>query len=429
VNAQQWDWAYAVTKDSLQNTLCILQKTLIDGSGNIYTNNYGDVVFSLPNGDKKIKRNRVAKLSPNGDFMQEFGNFQWLSNYIVDKNENVYMVGRDTLLSSEYFSVCKYDSNGNLIWRTDIGQKIYGAVIETICLVSDGILLGGDWTYYAGQWAGYYKPFIAKYSFNGKLIFCYKYESSNGSNDGERIAKIIADKNDAFYVIGHLTFLSHSLTFTDSIKQIAISNASSDEFLVKYNNLGIIDWVKVLNEPVIMCSAELERDTLYFGAYKTIPSYEVDISKFDSSGTFLNTIKLFNAGNGSQIAGIRFDSLHNMYACGFFRDSLIIGNKFFPSQGYGVANWFMIKQDIDANNNFWHIVPFNGSCWGNFDLNQQGEIGLGFNYTDTVVFANSVFTPGAFDYRGAVISKLSGNLNSNTNEFQIPLQTPHKYMM
>ncbi|MDQ3047044.1 MAG: hypothetical protein M3R27_05800 [Bacteroidota bacterium] len=251
-----------------------------------------------------------------------------------------------------------------------------------MALTTTGLVIGGDWTIYTGQWAGYYEPFIAKVDFQGVIVFTYKFD--NNSNSG-KVTNVIALQDGGFYV-----GCESIDNFQDSNTDTTITTPAASHSILKYSASGLIEWFRFLPEALntwaMTCDAN---ENIYFGSAWTTNDFS--IFKYDTTGIFQNKKIIFNgAGTLSRVEQIDFDPSDNLYIAGYFYDSLTIGNNKLLTKGYGIGNWVLAKQDV-SNQNEWYFLPDGGQSGGMFSLNDNCELSVGMSFSDSLSFGNYHF--------------------------------------
>jgi hypothetical protein len=351
----------------------------LDKSGNYYTLSTGFTTYTYQNNSYTTTIGTVQKFNSNGNFVRSFGHFGNYSKYLVDDKENVFIIGHDISLDSVRPVLCKYDSTGIRQWSIAIGTTTYGAVIETISWSAKGILVGGDWTLYAGQWAGFYDSFVARVSHSGTLDFVYRFPGNNY----DHVEGTMAEPDGTFYVSG-----SYQTTFCDSVKTITSYNPNNyGRFLLKYTPSGILQWAKGIDNRVNTYS--LRRDAngnVCFGNNHLQPDKHIAILVFDTAANLQQYTILAPSGDHSGITNIQFDSNNNLYACGYFHDSLLLPGKRLLTSKFD-DRWYFLKRNPSGNIEASVYAP---TAFGSFDL-QGCEMGFQLIYADSIVLGNYKF--------------------------------------
>src|SRR5436189_287427 len=83
----------------------------LDKGGNYYTLSTGFTTYTYQNNSYTNTIGTVQKFNANGKFVKSFGHFGNYSKYLVDDNQNVFIIGHDTTLDSVRPVLCKYDSS------------------------------------------------------------------------------------------------------------------------------------------------------------------------------------------------------------------------------------------------------------------------------------------------------------------------------
>jgi hypothetical protein len=206
----------------------------------------------------------LAKFDPNG-------NTQWVLNaggnnninagaIAIDLNSNAIIcgsfkshtlsVGSQTLTnsgsdSSDVFIV-KCDNNGNVLWAKNAGGNNNDAASSVAIDNDNNIYLTGNYTSSTVNFgslsmsnAGISNMFLVKYDANGNEKWSVNSEGEYVQNGNS----VCTDKNGYIYVSGG--FHADNVAFGTAIATNRNpGNFSSDNFIVKYNDNGIVQWLQ-----------------------------------------------------------------------------------------------------------------------------------------------------------------------------------------
>lgn len=356
LNAQSVSWRRVDSCSTIP-----VNSAVIICNNDIYTQISCDQQITYTNGTFSSPRNSIVRMSSEGDYKTSVGNFQGLDNFAVDNLRNIYVVGYDSLINNTYYSCCKFDSLGNLIWHFPVGTN-YGLHVRYTTLVSDGFVFGGDWTNYSGPWGGSFNLFIAKTDFNGNLIFLHKFDN----HDRGRIDNIITSGNNIF-VSGSF---SSELTLKDSVNSITLNGYTG--YFAKYTSSGNL--ISATSLPRTVCPYSMIDDSfgnLVFGNWGD--TVGIDLYKYTDTGTLISTEHIADAGSASGIDKLKFDSWGNLYIKGWFRDSITVNNsqKFYSND---LDSKSILFRRNTSGMNDWTLYPDCPNCYGGFNLLGKDDI-------------------------------------------------------
>jgi hypothetical protein len=231
---------------------------IFDSSDNLYTTGefYGELILGSTTLISQGKADIYIAKYDNG------GNVQWASsaggtgndygkNIGLDKNGNLYILGsyqgtanfgsitKSTTENSEDF-IARYDSaNANWVWvqpshgsdlAVDNSGNVYlsGSFFDTITFGLVSITS-----------RGMTDIFVAKYNSGGT----FQWVKSEGGPDYDSGWAINVDSNNNVYLTG---YYNTDANFGSTIK---VSQGAGDIYVAKYNNDGILQWVKTAGGP------------------------------------------------------------------------------------------------------------------------------------------------------------------------------------
>ena len=219
-----------------------------DGTGTTLSGYGSSDVFFMKynkNGDF-ILANRAGGSSPDRGY-----------GIAVDSDQNFYITG-------EYFSssmnfpgsanltnsgmsdgfIAKYDSSANIVWRKRMSGSSFQKGASIKISPDNNIYVIGDYngliTFDTGKTLTGINTegFIVKYNQDANTEW---FTGTNG-NLGESISDLSFDQENNFYITGY--FSSNALGFFGS--SLTFNKINGDDiFLVKYNNLGSLEWGRI----------------------------------------------------------------------------------------------------------------------------------------------------------------------------------------
>jgi len=160
---------------------------------------------------------------------------------------------------------------------------------------------------------------LAKYNTSGTIQF----QRALGGSDGEQANAIAIDSSGSVYVAGITT---------------SQGEGSYDILLAKYNNLGTLQWQRILGGTGVEWASGLSidsEDNVYVAGWTTSQGQGGDdalLAKYNSSGTIQWQRILGGTGTDDNGASIVFDSSNNVY----------VGGRT-DSEGQGSRDFLLIK--------------------------------------------------------------------------------------
>lgn len=357
-----------------------------DTSGNIYASgsfegsiNYNGTIINSTGG----KDGFLLKLDSAGDLIwsKHFSsnNDVNINSLAIDKNNNLILLGdykvkvdfdlslitnnTDTFYSSNMF-VCKYSSNGNLLWAKNTGGRSFSGNSLTVDLNNDIIITGKsvDINYFdtltavttldsfivttpLGSHWEYYHPemnFIAKYDTGGNKIWIKK----SGGNSH----KVISDNGNNIIITGNFS----GNTYFDSALVSGIGTETS--FLAHYSPNGDLHWVKTSGGSAnwncgyglaidtannIYQSGQILGNNIEFGGNIILPFAGIDayLSKYDINGNLIwhhligTPTTMEGKHNANCGKALKTDNNGDIFLLGYFMDTLICGIDTLKSNG------------------------------------------------------------------------------------------------
>lgn len=162
--------------------------------------------------------------------------------YICGTYSDMLTIGNITLTSkgvNDIF-IAKYNKSGTLLWAKSAGGTSVDGAIDLGIDEEGNVYVTGYFTNNADfdniklTGIGNWDVFIAKYDTNGNA----KWAQKGGGNNLDTPNGMFVDNNGNVYIAGHF---SASATFTSTV---ITSAGDIDAFFAKYNNAGVLQWVK-----------------------------------------------------------------------------------------------------------------------------------------------------------------------------------------
>ncbi len=334
--------------------------------------------------------------------------FEWVKtwgseNYDIgrsvatDNNGNIFVTGKftDTVdfgdgnpISEKGSSkkscnayLCKFDSNGNLIWVETWNGSISSSVYSVAADANGNAYVTGYYLDPVHLLSKNSRSFYRRYD-----IFLRKFDS-DGNLEWEKIwggivdhigYSVTTDNMENVIITG---VFKNSVDFGDN-NQIS-SNGGRDIFLCKFNPDGQLKWVKTWggekgdsgtsvtsdNDNNIYITGTF-MDSVDFGDGNSIRSNgerDIFLSKFDSSGKF-KWVKTWGGSDEDSVGEVHFDGKESIYVTGSFYDTVDFGDGN-PISVNGSANSskdaYLCK--FDSNSNFKWVKTWGGASrkgWG-----------------------------------------------------------------
>lgn len=198
-------WLKAVAFGNFNNELCWGVAT--DNSGNVYSTGWID---ASSNGTGAVSSGVwIAKHDTNGNQLWtkqvSSGADDIATNVAVDSSGNAYVTGftKGNLAGTNAGGwdawLAKYDSNGNLLWKQQLGSYDHDTAWDVTVDSTGSVYITGDVSFLEGANKGEQDAWIAKYDSNGQLLWTEKLASSNRDNSNG----IAVDKLGNIYASGY----------------------------------------------------------------------------------------------------------------------------------------------------------------------------------------------------------------------------------
>ncbi len=237
----------------------------------------------------------------------------------------------------------KYDTDGNIIWvngeggdktdgvskvATDSTGNIYLAFqssSESITIGSQTLLTKND------PFSSVNDILLVKYDSNGNV----QWARNDGGIGDDRVRGFSVDNNGNSYITGNINTFGSSITY--SFTPVTLSSiASNDFYIVKYNNLGNVEWVRNTGNAIgydvsadnsgnVAITGDFSGSTLIIAGVsisKTNPNGQVFTAKLSDAGT-VEWLKTENGVGGSQGTNVKIDGDGNVLVGALFNGTSI----------------------------------------------------------------------------------------------------------
>jgi hypothetical protein len=223
LGVQQWVARY----DGLGNSTDAANDIAVDGQGNVYVTGYSSgatVYYDYAT----IKYNSLGVQQWAARYNGPADDWDYAVALAVDGQGNVYVTGGSNGSGNFDYVTIKYDSNGDSVWVSR-----YNGPANSSDMAKDLVIDGQGNVYVTGSSinSGAYDYTTIKYYSNGDTAWVSRY---NGSGNGDDEANVVAvDGQGNVYVTGYSTG----------------SGANYDYTTIKYDDLGVQQWVARYNGP------------------------------------------------------------------------------------------------------------------------------------------------------------------------------------
>lgn len=339
--------------------------------------------------------------------------------------------------------IAKHDTDGNLLWATQIGgsvndQDIHDVDVDNAGNVAVTGYLKGTTTFYSTNGGSssfttsnnsYSQIFVAKYNASGVLQW-FKTAASSGNYNCYGNGVAFDDLGNVFFsglYRGSVAFIGQTLN--------SISN-TDDIFIAKLNSAGDLTWVKTAGgssntESGVRLVCDNSNNVYLFGnysgtanfgenasvvSYTSRGEYDLFLAKYDSNGG-LSWAKTIGGIYSDYWGGIAYSPVANaIYIAGSYRATITfgpgLGSNPLASVGSSTSyyNGFLAKYDLNGNIQ-WSV--------------RNGNTNSDHNYTNGVSCDNSgnPYITGGMQYDSYFYS-----YNSATNYYVRGVQYREPYI-
>jgi len=212
-----------------------------DSKGNIYFTGFLNSDFLQDNIHSEVflaKYDKYGKEVWFKNWKEDKSNYGMGEKILIDKNDNIYVVGK-TIDNSKRLFLSKLNTNGEFLWTKEYGDGSYYQI--SIDSKSNILLITKDSSSYRDQ----YEASFIKVNSNGKTVWSYK-SLEDGANKFFP-EEVVVDKDDNLYVSGTN---SGNLDGSKNVnpecysKETASYSMCQDIFLRKLDKEGNILWTK-----------------------------------------------------------------------------------------------------------------------------------------------------------------------------------------
>ena len=362
-------------------------------------------------------------------------------------NESIVSKGKSDIF------LAKYDVDGGLIWLKGYGTEYRDFGKSIICTHAQKIILGGEFSYYAGSppiTSTIYFDSLSATSAGDADIYMVSMDTDAhvnwlkryGINQYEYCNGLQVDAMDNIYMTG---MFDNDVQFPPyTITSISSGFVIGDCFIAKFSSSGTTLWAKAMGggggwtsnggsvhaSKVAVTTTGSVYVTGYYGHCTmkfhngAILPYEdqdqIFLVKYTSNGAFA-WARNMGGYSWNYALGLYADENQNIYATGGFQ-----GTAFFDTDtvvGYGGDDAFVTKYD-SAGNEQWVInAGGNGNDWGN-DITGTPDGGALYI---TGAFSSSVFhfgtqtisNNGGTDMYIAMLTQPNTGVANNNKEYEV----------
>ena len=281
------------------------------------------------------------------------------NNYIAGGFTDTLNVGSTILISKGSYDIylLKYNTNGDLIWAIQAGgndsDEAYGIASDA----SGNLYLTGYFSETANfsgtqvKSKGYRDFFVAKYSSNGELVWV---RNGDGNNEAFGTA-ITADRNGNVFVSGIFkdTMNIGNLEF--------ISKGNEDVFIVRYNKSGEVVWSTTgggnMADKSTSIITDFNGNVYVTGDFERIAKFnqkeivssgkkDIFIAKYNNDGVIQWLKREGSATGDDHASSIALDNSENIYITGYFSGLAKFGIS--KLKNIGSDDIFLVKYNPDG---------------------------------------------------------------------------------
>ncbi len=434
MNAQEIEWIIRDGGVSYERS----QSIAVDQNNNIYlTGGY--------NGNAQIGGQTLPKYGDEDIFISKYdcnGTPEWAISaggpnqdlpfsIKLDSDLNIYVTGfynqtctfGDTTLTvpgNDQVFLAKYDNNGEYQWVRHGGSynQNWGKSIdidsENNIIIAGKI--GADATFGDTTINGSFSMFIAKYDYNGELLFAKSGDGYSGIN------AVCVDNNNKIYATGDF----HGELILDTI--ILNSNGLNSFIIALFDSNGNTQWVYdgggsasgngtsiIMDNNGDLCFTYLfQGSTIIEGTqYYSYGDSDLVLAKINSSGDLI-WHKHIGGSNMWHDKSIAIDADNNIYITGY-----LIDTEYFEGIPYTALGQDVFIAKFDSSGSFKWLIQGIGESQDigtsiNFSENNNDIFSTGFFNSTLEIGGNTVITNGSIDFFLCKISLLTSIDNNKS---------------
>lgn len=351
---------YATTFSRSATSNDVPKNIAADNSGNLFITGYTE---NIPNKDAlTIKVNASGNVDWQYDY-NGIGDNSDNSHFILrDGANNMYVAGYTVAYGADRnFLLLKLNASGDLVWKKEINGTSYTQSTDDAIAMTfdgDGNICVTGFTKNSGTG---YDIQLAKYSSAGDSLWSKTY-NYDAANETDKAVAIAVDGANNIYITGRSdqdeTFVSNDDIITlkysasgvlqwaqryngigngiDNAKAIKVttsgntyvagktfSGTNTDIILIKYNTLGVQQWLKTFDrggdDEAVNMVMDADENLVITGNSINTSGDHLDIVtlKYSADGALLWSAAYDNAFHGNDDAkGIALDGNNNIYVCG-----------------------------------------------------------------------------------------------------------------
>ncbi|HRY31339.1 MAG TPA: T9SS type A sorting domain-containing protein [Bacteroidales bacterium] len=366
----------------------------------------------------------------------------------ISKSRNIYAAGyftSDSIVFGSYvltntavpgadLFIVKYDAGGNVVWaRSASGcagdDAVYSLAVDpagylygTGYFEAPSIILDSD-TLNAAP-ANYRDFLVFKMDSLGNIIWAGTAPGT-GNDVGNAVA---ADASGNVFAGGQFT--SPALTFGS----IVVNNSASgnnDAFMVKYDNLGNVQWAREAggshHDYTLSVCTDYSGDIYVAGYYRssqvTFGAYTLSNSgtpygnyflvKYNTAGLEQWAVQAMGSSTSDAITSVAADPFGGIYACGHFQSPSITFGPYVLTNTTSNMQIFVARFDQSNGNAMWGITLSNtGHDLANAVApNSAGYAYVGGQFTSTnLTFGTTTLTNAGNGMNDLFLAKLDGSV-------------------
>ncbi|MES2827008.1 MAG: gliding motility-associated C-terminal domain-containing protein [Bacteroidota bacterium] len=283
---------------------------------------------------------------------------------------------------------------------------------------------------------GTYDGLVVKYDSNGNVLWKFNLGSTGTFNN--TALEALVDKENNIIVAGY----TDGTVDYNPLGTPVIVTADNTIFIAKYNASGILQWIKTINVNTTRNNIRLVLDgqnnvyingsssnTIDFGVppiLTTRSSQDLFIAKYSSGGNLLYHRSMGSEGTTMLNSGITTGSDNSLYLTGSFNGTVDVDPSAAVAQlkSTNTANMYLIKYDDNGNYQWSFTLPGFSYLPNLLNLTYAGDIvrvGAQNIYVDSSdkIFVNGVFASTInFNGTGCGINSLTAkNINNPAGKF------------
>lgn len=226
--------------------------------------------------------------------------------------------------------------------------------------------------------------------------------------------KITTDDAGNSYVYGEIFA-------TTTVGGQSLDPANGEHFIVKYDNSGVVVWVKQLDSMEVSDIASTNSEVFLTGRFGTGASFDGTpvaggsswdgfIARVSASGSLVWVKTATNTTSYESVNSLALDGSGNIYITGVYRGATVTIGTTTITGNYGLESMFLIKMASDGSITWTQSVTSDdGAASGNsVSVAPSGDI-----YLMSTAFGDSVYYGSMYYYAGSYEAELLVRYNSS----------------